>query len=136
MKHNICKKKEYQDLRYTYSYLDLEDFEKIVIKYNRLKFQYKILEFSKKIENIKIPLLDIFLIRFFCKLLDFFRWKFYDFLIFLIQGYQFSLFGVTCYCGRQGSGKTIGVVREVERLKTIYPKAIVCTNIDYCRTRL
>ena len=55
----------------------------------------------------------------------------YDFLIFLITGPQFSLFGVTCYCGKQGSGKTIGVVREVEKLKELYPKSIVCTNIDY-----
>lgn len=92
MKHNFCKKKEYKDLRYTYSYLDLEEFEEIAEKYKKLKNNYKILKFSEKIENLNMPHSNIFLIRFFCKLLDFLRWKFYDFLMFLIQGHQFNLF--------------------------------------------
>ena len=122
---------DYKYLRKQYS--DLEEFHFLDIweMNKRFNLQNKIFQFAKKIENIKIPYIDIFLIRFFCKLIDFLHWKIYDFLIFLIQGYQFNLFGVTCYCGKQGSGKTIGVIREVERLKEQFPKAIVCTNIDY-----
>ena len=125
------KSYEYKNLRK--QYLEMEEFHFLDIwdVHKKFKFQNKIYKIAKKIENIKIPYLDLFLIRWFCKLLDFMRWKLYDFLIFLITGPQFSLFGVTCFCGKQGSGKTIGVVREVERLKELYPKSIVCTNIDY-----
>lgn len=51
----------------------------------------------------------------------------------LINGRQFNLFGVTCYCGRQGSGKTIGVVEKLERIKAQYPECIICTNINYTK---
>lgn len=125
------KSYEYKNLRKQYPEYEEFHFLDIWDIHKRFKRQNRIYKFSKKIENIKVPYIDLFLIRWFCKLLDFIRWKLYDFLIFLITGPQFSLFGVTCFCGKQGSGKTIGVVREVERLKELYPKSIVCTNIDY-----
>ena len=48
----------------------------------------------------------------------------------------FDLYGVTCYCGRQGSGKTIGVVEELERIKKQFPNCIICTNINYLKQDL
>lgn len=30
-----------------------------------------------------------------------------------------------------GSGKTIGVVRELQSIKARFPECIICTNIDY-----
>lgn len=56
--------------------------------------------------------------------------------MFLINGRQFNLFGVTIFCGRQGSGKTIGIVEQLERIKIAYPKAIICTNIHYLKQDL
>lgn len=32
-----------------------------------------------------------------------------------------------------GSGKTIGVVEELERIKRIFPECIICTNINYLK---
>lgn len=54
----------------------------------------------------------------------------------LINGRQFNLFGVTIFCGRQGSGKTIGIVEQLERIKEAYPKALICTNIHYLKQDL
>ena len=41
--------------------------------------------------------------------------------------------GVTCFCGRQGSGKTLGVVETLERIREQYPNCIICTNINYVK---
>lgn len=131
MKHNFCKKKEYVKLRLEYSGMELEEFEEIADKYHRLKIQFYAYKFADKLASFNIPKIEIIFLRFLSMLIDFIRWKIYDIIILLIEGKKFSLYGVSCYCGRQGSGKTIGVVREVERLKTRFPEAIVCTNIDY-----
>lgn len=131
MENLLFKSFEYKHLRLQYPEYEEFHFLDIWDLHKKFKRQLRIFKLAQKIEKIKIPLIDIFLIRFFCKLLDFFHWKLYDFLILLISGRKFELFGVTVFCGRQGSGKTIGVVREVERLKENFPKAIVCTNIDY-----
>jgi len=37
--------------------------------------------------------------------------------------------GSICFCGAQGSGKTLSAVRYVEYLHRIYPKALVVSNI-------
>ena len=44
--------------------------------------------------------------------------------------------GVTCYCGRQGGGKTLGVVQDLERIKSIFPECLICTNINYLKQDL
>ena len=98
---------EYRNLRKQYPQLEEFHFLDIWDLHCRFKIQNRIYNLAKKIENVKVPYFDVFLIRFFCKLLDFIHWKIYDFLILLITGRQFNLFGVTCFCGKQGSGKTI-----------------------------
>ncbi len=35
-----------------------------------------------------------------------------------------------------GSGKTMGIVEQLERIKVAYPKAIICTNIHYIKQDL
>lgn len=37
--------------------------------------------------------------------------------------------GIICFCGEQGSGKTLSAVNYVYNLCYRYPKAIVCTNL-------
>lgn len=43
----------------------------------------------------------------------------------------FSEFGLKCFSGRQGSGKTVGMIAFAEILRLKYPKLIICTNFDY-----
>lgn len=44
---------------------------------------------------------------------------------------RFEPFGLKCFCGRQGSGKTIGMVEYADSLHQKYPKALICCNFDY-----
>lgn len=38
--------------------------------------------------------------------------------------------GLLFFCGAQGSGKTLSAVQYVRKLCDVYPKAILCTNVD------
>jgi len=38
--------------------------------------------------------------------------------------------GTQVYCGKQGSGKTISAVRHANRIKDLYPKAVLVSNLD------
>lgn len=44
---------------------------------------------------------------------------------------SFKLFGLRLYCGRQGAGKTIGLVYDLERYRRKYPRAKIYTNFGY-----
>lgn len=37
--------------------------------------------------------------------------------------------GIICFCGEQGSGKTLSAVHYVYNLAKAYPKSIICTNV-------
>lgn len=39
--------------------------------------------------------------------------------------------GIMCFCGEQGSGKTLCAVRYVYNLVNSYPNAILCTNLTF-----
>lgn len=43
---------------------------------------------------------------------------------------EFREHGIHCLCGEQGSGKTIGMVELIRRLKQKYPKVKVLSNFD------
>lgn len=43
----------------------------------------------------------------------------------------FREYGLRLYCGRQGSGKTMGIVHDLENLRRRYPKAKIYTNFGY-----
>ena len=38
--------------------------------------------------------------------------------------------GIWVFCGPQGSGKTLSAVQCLQKMCKVYPKAIVCTNLD------
>lgn len=38
--------------------------------------------------------------------------------------------GIWCYCGVQGSGKTLSMVQTLLALHAAYPQAIICSNLD------
>lgn len=43
---------------------------------------------------------------------------------------EFKEFGVKVFCGRQGAGKTIGMVEYARVLKQKYPKLLICSNFE------
>lgn len=129
--------KYYRDLRTNvFSDLDLPEFAEVFQKFSKLSMQYHFLQIANFLEKLYIPKFNFPIIKFLFMLLDLIRWKVQDFFIRLINGRTFNLYGVTCYCGRQGSGKTIGVVEKLERIKQAYPECIICTNINYLKQDL
>lgn len=46
-------------------------------------------------------------------------------------GRPFSEYGLTMYCGRQGYGKTIGMLEYLERMRHKYPDCLILTNFAY-----
>lgn len=44
----------------------------------------------------------------------------------------FNQYGLRLYCGRQGSGKTMGMVYDLEEYRRRYPKVKIYTNFGYC----
>lgn len=62
---------------------------------------------------------------------QFYYWKLVDLVRFIKHGKKFSEFGLTMFCGRQGAGKTSGMVWYLETMRKRYPKAKIVTNIDY-----
>lgn len=70
--------------------------------------------------------------KFFFKLPSFFYWVSRDIVKFFRGGRSgFRQFGLRMFCGRQGSGKTIGMVWLLEQWRRKYPKLKIYTNLDY-----
>ena len=132
MKKNIILNKYYRELRNNiFKSLEIPEFMEVYAKFKRLQIQYRVLQIANILESINISNIEMPVFGFIIKLLNFIRWKLYDLCLILINGRTFNLFGVTIFCGRQGSGKTIGIVEELERIKNTFPKALICTNIHY-----
>lgn len=137
MKKSMVFNKYYRNLRKNvFNTLDIKEFAEVYSKFKRLSIQYRLLKIAILLEKLHIPKVEILFFRFIFKLVDFIRWKIFDLIMLLINGKQFNLFGVTIFCGRQGSGKTIGIVEQLEQIKQQYPKAIICTNIHYLKQDL
>lgn len=128
--------KEYRNLRD--NFIDLNDFEFSYVyeNYKRLKRQYKILQICNKLEKIRIHKSEVFLLKFFFKLIDFLRWLLFDFFWYLCNGKFFKPYGLTVFVGRQGDGKTISMVECLDRLKLEYPECIIVTNFNYIKQDL
>lgn len=134
MNKNVVFNKYYRNLRTNvFDRLEFNEFMEVYAKFKRLNFQYKLLQICKRIELYKIPVIKIPIIRFFSKLLDFFRWKLYDLLMLIINGRKFNLYGLTIFCGRQGGGKTISMVEYLDRMKEKFPDCKIVTNFNYIR---
>lgn len=70
-------------------------------------------------------------IRFFIKLCMFWYYFIQDIRFVIKFGRTFNEYGVTCYAGRQGYGKTIAMVEYLERMRKKYPKVKIVTNFGY-----
>jgi len=134
MSKNIIFNKYYRNLRTNiFDRLEFNEFMEVYAKFKRLNFQYKLLKICNKLESYDIPVIEIPVLRFFSKLLDFMRWKFYDFLMLVINGRKFDLYGLTIFCGRQGGGKTISMVEYLDKMKEKFPDCKIVTNFNYIR---
>ena len=134
MNKNIIFNKYYRNLRNNiFDKLEFNEFMEVYAKFKRLNFQYNLLKICNKLESYDIPVIEIPVLRFFSKLLDFMRWKFYDFLMLLINGRKFDLYGLTIFCGRQGGGKTISMVEYLDKMKDKFPDCKIVTNFNYIR---
>lgn len=67
------------------------------------------------------------------KYYDLFRWLLVDFLERGKHVGEFKEYGFTFYVGRQGTGKTISMVRYLEIMKERYPNCLIVTNFGYYR---
>ena len=102
MKKNIIFNKYYRHLRNNvFPNLELSKFMEIYSRFKRLSIQYRFLKLANFLERKNIPKIEIPIFKFLFKLIDFIRWKIYDLFMFIINGKQFNLFGVTIFCGRQ-----------------------------------
>lgn len=65
------------------------------------------------------------------KLMKFIGLKFYDMYQLIKNGREFDQYGVTLYVGDQGTGKSMALTEELERLRYTFPKALIVTNYGY-----
>lgn len=134
---NITLNKYYRHLRNdVFQNLSIEEFSEVFEKFKKLKFNYKLLQICNKIEKIKIPRIEVPIFRFISMFVDFIRWLVYDLLWTIINGKIFKPYGLTCFVGRQGGGKTISMVEYLDRMKEMYPDCIVVTNFNYIKQDL
>lgn len=134
MSKDITMNKYYKHLRKDiFSNLSIEEFTEVFEKFKKLKFDYKLLQICNKIERIKIPRIEVPIFRFISMFIDFLRWLVYDILWTIINGKIFKPYGLTCFVGRQGGGKTISMVEYLDRMKEMYPECIVITNFNYIK---
>ena len=131
---NITLNKYYRHLRNdVFQNLSIEEFSEVFEKFKKLKFDYKLLQICNKIEKIHIPRIEMPILRFLSMFIDFTRWLVYDLLWTIINGKIFKPYGLTCFVGRQGGGKTISMVEYLDRMKEFYPDCIVVTNFNYIK---
>ena len=64
------------------------------------------------------------------KFLIFLKLVFLDFLKYLRTGPTFSEYGLTCFVGVQGAGKTIALVEYCRRMKKRFPRCVIVSNFD------
>ena len=84
-KKDMTLNKYYRNLRKdVFSDLNIEEFTEVFKKFKKLKFDYKLLLICNKIEKIKIPRIEIPILRFFSMLIDLIRWLIYDLLYTII----------------------------------------------------
>lgn len=69
--------------------------------------------------------------KFFFKLPSFFYWVAKDIMYYKKHGRGFNQYGLRMFCGRQGGGKTVGMVWLLEQWRQKYPNLKIYTNIDY-----
>lgn len=94
--------KYYRHLRVNvFPNISSSEFVNVYKNYKRLSFQFKLLNICEFLENLKIPRIEIPILRFIFMIFDFLRYKLYDLLMSFCINNCFNLYGVTCFCGRQ-----------------------------------
>lgn len=74
-----------------------------------------------RIKEVKLP-----------KLLDFFRWMAIDIYRRIKYGRRLSVYGIWCFVGIYGGGKTVSLVYYLEAMRKKYgDKIYICTNFFY-----
>ena len=132
----ITKRKLYKQLRQIHSNIPAEEIGKmfdVYELYKKLNFQLKLLKIAKIIEKPNIGVIEIPILRFISKLINFIRWKIYDLIMLVINGREFNQYGLSIYCGRQGGGKSISMVEYINRIKLNFPDCIIVTNFGYLK---
>ncbi len=71
------------------------------------------------------------LIGFIIKLPPFFYWIWKDIKTAMKNGKRFKYYGLKIFCGRQGAGKTMGLVWKLEEIRKEFPKCKIYTNFGY-----
>ena len=89
---NIILNKYYKKLRKNvFPNLSIDEFMEVFKKFKKLKFDYRLLTICNFIEKIKIPRIEIPILRFLSMCLDMIRWFIYDILFAIINGKIFAL---------------------------------------------
>ena len=131
---NIILNKYYRNLRKNvFQDLNIDEFMEVFAKFKKLKCDYKLLKICEKVEKINIPRIEIPILRFISMVVDTIRWMIYDILWTIINGKVFKPYGLTCFVGRQGGGKTISMVEYLDKMKELYPESIIITNFNYIK---
>ena len=87
MKKNVVFNKYYRNLRKNiFPNIDIDDFMNVWENYKRLKRQYHLIKICDFIEKINIRYINIPLLHFLTKFLDFVRWKVFDIIWYLANG--------------------------------------------------
>lgn len=86
--------------------------------------RYRFNPFRLNVDTLRKPYIK-------AKYFDLARWLIVDFLERDLHKGEFREYGFTFYVGRQGSGKTISMVRYLEMIREKYPKCIIVTNFSY-----
>ena len=84
--------KYYRNLRKDYADMTATEFIEFYSKYKKLSMQYRFLQVANFLERINIKVIEIPILRFLCKFVDFIRWKIYDLILLLINGRTFNLY--------------------------------------------
>lgn len=75
------------------------------------------------------------IVTFFIHLFEFIKWKKIDYKewkrIRKLGIKRFNLFGMTCFVGRQGGGKTMSLIHTLNDMHVKYPKVHIYTNFKY-----
>lgn len=85
-----------------------------------------------KKKNANIPKIkDYSAESFWLKIIKFIGFKFMDLWDVIKNGRKFGEYGLTLYVGDQGSGKSMAMTEYLERMRKLYPKALIVTNYGY-----
>ena len=83
-------------------------------------------------KEIKLPKIKVYSDEgFFTKFSKFLTYKVMDLYKVIKFGKPFSEYGMTLFVGDQGSGKSMAMTEELERLRKMYPNVLIVTNYGY-----